>query len=251
MNTTLTTAVIAASLCAGVLLGTWIRRRLPQAHLTSDTKDAVKLAMGLVATMAALLLGLLVSSAKGSYDTVRSEILQMAAKISFLDRVLSLYGPEAAPMRGQFRVAVESAARQMWSDDEDNAASVHQAGDALYAAIQALSPQDDLQRSLKSQAASLGVELAELRALIHAQSLASISGPMLLVVVLWLVIIFVSFSLLAPPNATASIAAIIAALSVTGALFLILELDRPFSGLIHVSSDPLLNALSRPEHEMK
>jgi hypothetical protein len=92
---------------------------------------------------------------------------------------------------------------------------------------------------------SLAVELAQLRTLLHAQSLASISLPLLIVVVCWLVIIFFCFSLIAPPNATATLAAMVSAVAVAGALFLILEMDRPFSGLVQVSNEPLVNALSQ------
>jgi len=244
MNTILTTAIIAAALFAAVGAGVWIRRLLPEHHLGADTKDTVKLAMGLIATMSALLLGLLVSSAKGSYDTVRGEILQLAAKVTLLDRMLHLYGPDAASLRAQFHAAAEAVTRQLWSQDESVVSDNVQAGDVLYAAIQALAPRDDAQRSLKTQAASLAVEMAQLRTLLRAQSLASISRPLLVVVVLWLVIIFFSFSMLAPANATAALALLVSASAVAGAIFLILEMDRPFSGLIHISNEPMLNAVS-------
>jgi len=81
--------------------------------LTADSRDTIKLAMGLVATMTALVLGLLVSSAKGAYDTKRSEVIQMAAKVAFLDRVLGLYGQEAAEARAGIRETVEEAVRQI------------------------------------------------------------------------------------------------------------------------------------------
>ena len=101
MNTTITAVVVFGCLIGAVLLGRILRRLLPENHLTADSRDTIKLAMGLVATMAALVLGLLVSSAKGSYDTERSEVIQMAAKVAFLDRVLSVYGPEAVEARAQ------------------------------------------------------------------------------------------------------------------------------------------------------
>ena len=245
MNTTLTAASVSACLLAAVLIGTWVRRLLPEHHLNADTRDTVKLAMGLIATMSALLLGLLVSSAKGSYDTVRGEVIQMAAKVTFLDRVLGLYGPEVAPLRARFHNAVEEVIRQMWPKNRGMAVTNVHTSDALYIAIQGLAPQDDTQRSLKAQAASLAVELAQLRTLLRAQSLASISRPLLVVVVLWLVIIFFSFSLLAPPNATANLALMVSALSVAAAIFLILELDQPFGGLIQISNAPMLNALNQ------
>src|SRR5258705_13335273 len=99
MSIAVITAILFGCLVGVALLGRRVRHYLPENHLSADSKDAVKLAMGLVATMTALVLGLLVSSAKGTYDTARSEVIQMAAKIAFLDRVLGLYGPEAADAR--------------------------------------------------------------------------------------------------------------------------------------------------------
>lgn len=119
------------------------------------------------------------------------------------------------------------------------------AGDAFYNALQQLSPHDDRQRSLKSKAAALAEELAQMRTLLLVQSAPSISTPLLVVVVTWLVVIFLSFSLLAPPNATATIAMIISAFSVAGAIFLILQLDRPFSSVIAIPSAPVVNAMSQ------
>src|SRR5213596_376485 len=117
MNTTLTALIVFGCLVGAVLLGRALRRLLPEDHLTADSRDTIKLAMGLVATMTALVLGLLVSSAKGAYDTKRSEVIQMAAKVAFLDRVLGLYGQEAAEARASFHKAVEEAVRQMWPEE--------------------------------------------------------------------------------------------------------------------------------------
>ena len=114
MNTTFTALIVFGCLVGAVLLGRALRGVLPEEHLTADSRDTIKLAMGLVATMAALVLGLLVSSAKGSYDTERSEVIQMAAKVAFFDRVLTNYGPEAAGARAGFHEAVKEAVRQMW-----------------------------------------------------------------------------------------------------------------------------------------
>jgi hypothetical protein len=247
MNTGLITGIISVCLIGAVLLGSRIRRRLPEHHLGGDTKDTVKLAMGLVATMSALVLGLLVSSAKTSYDNTRGQVIQMAAKISFLDRLLEDYGPEANDVRSQIRALVEEGVRQMWPSTAERAANLNpniRGGDALYAAIQRLSPKDDVQHSLKSQASALVLDLGQSRTMLRAQSVPSISKPLLIVVVGWLMVIFLSFSLLAPPNATAILALMVAALSVGGAILLILELDHPFGGLIQISSEPLLNVLN-------
>jgi hypothetical protein len=247
MNTALTAFLFFGGLIGVVLLGRFVRRHLPEHHLSADSKDAVKLAMGLVATMTALLLGLLISSAKGSYDTQRSEVIQMAAKVAFLDRVLILYGPESADTRARFHGAVSEAIRGMWPEEQGRlveSRSTVPGGDEVYFAIQRLSPRDDAQRNLKAQAATIAADLGQLHALLLAQSVASISKPLLIAVVSWLGILFLSFSLIAPPNATTGLALVAAAFSVTVAVFLILELDQPMGGMIRISSEPMRNALN-------
>lgn len=248
MNTTLTAVIVFGCLVGAVLLGRVVRRLLPEAHLTADSRDTIKLAMGLVATMTALVLGLLVSSAKGSYDTERSEVIQMAAKVAFLDRVLAIYGPEASEARTRFHEAVKEAVERMWPGEAGAPAHLApntQEGNLVYGAVQALSPHDDEQRKLKEQATILATDLGQLRQLLVAQSVASVSKPMLVVLVCWLVVIFLGFSVLAPRNPTVIFALVVSALAVSGAIFLILELDQPFNGVIRISSEPMLNALSQ------
>src|SRR5438876_10318541 len=204
MNTTLAALIVFGCLVGAILLGRALRRLLPEDHLTADSRDTIKLAMGLVATMTALVLGLLVSSAKGAYDTKRSEVIQMAAKVAFLDRVLGLYGPEAAEARAGIHEAVQEAVRQMWPEEAGVPAHLApdtRAGNAVYSAIEGLSPHDDTQRKLKDQATTLATDIAQLRSLLVAQSVASISKTMLIILVAWLVVVFLGFSVLASTNA--------------------------------------------------
>ncbi len=246
MNTTLTAVLVFGCLAGAVLVGRSVRRHIPEDHLSAESKDTVKLAMGLVATMTALLLSLLIGSAKNSYDTSRSHIIQMAAKISFLDRVLSDLGPAAAPARAELRSAVQAGVNQLWPENvgaPDRSPPSTRAGELVFSAVHALNPRDETQRALKTQASVLVVDLAQLRALLLAQSLPSISVPLLVAVIVWLVLIFLGFSLLAPPNTTTAVALIASALSVSAAIFLILELDRPFGGLVQIPSAPLAHAL--------
>jgi hypothetical protein len=245
----LISVILFGGLVGAALIGRCVHHYLPQDHLSDSSRDSVKLAMGLVATMTALVLGLLVSSAKDAYDTRRSEVIQMAAKVAFLDRVLALYGPEAAEARTELRAAVVAAVQRLWPTDRNRPGQLtpgEQAGDMVYVAIQGLSPHDDTQRALKTQIANLMVDLGQLRALLIAQSIPSISMPMLIILVSWLVVIFFGFSLIAPPNATTMLALVASAFSVACAIFLILELDQPFGGLIHIPSEPLINVLERP-----
>ena len=241
-------AVLVAVIQLGAMwLGSRIRRRLPEHHLSSDTKDAVKLAMGLVTTMTALILGLLVSSAKNTYDTARSEVMQMATKVAYVDRMLALYGPEAAGTRRQLHDAIVEAVQRMWPDEEGVPAKLEpdtRTGDALFTAMHALAPQTDMQRDIKAQSIAILAEVGQLRTLLLVQSVRSISPPLLVAVVGWLTIIFLASSLVAPPTYTATIAMVAAVVSVSGALFLILELDQPFAGMIGISSEPMMVALT-------
>ncbi len=82
--------ILFVGLVGVILLGGYLRRLVPAEHLNADSKDVVKLALGLVGTMTARLLGLLISSAKQTFDTTRSEVTQRAAKVALLDRVLNL-----------------------------------------------------------------------------------------------------------------------------------------------------------------
>ena len=248
MNSATIAAIVFACLAGAVCLGKLIRRRISERYLDADTKDVVKLCMGLVATMAALLLGLLVSSAKGSYDATRDAVTQLAGKAAVLDRVFTLYGPEATEAKSLFRAALEESNQHMWPAQRgasDQVAPDTQAGNALYFAIMRLSPRDDTQRSLKTQAATLIVELGQVRSLLQSRSASSISIPLLVMVVAWLVIISLGFSVLAPSNAVGNMALLLSALAVASAIFLILELDRPFDGLVQISSKPIQDVLSR------
>ena len=240
-------AILFLFLVGVTLLGARLRRLVPAEHLSADSKDAVKLALGLVATMTAILLGLLVSSAKSSFDTARSEVMQMAAKIALLDRVLMLYGPQTADARHALRDSVAEGVRRIWPADGRRPAQLEpneEMGDAVYVAISRLAPQDEAQRALKTEATTLMVQLAELRTLVRAQAVSSVSKPLLIALVIWLVVIFLGFSLLAPANATNTLALLAGAFSVACAVFIILDLDHPFAGVVRIPSEPMIRTLN-------
>ncbi len=239
-------AILFLFLVGVTLLGARLRRLVPAEHLSADSKDAVKLALGLVATMTAILLGLLVSSAKSSFDTARSEVMQMAAKIALLDRVLMLYGLQTADARHALRDSVAEGVRRTWPADGRLPARLEpneEMGDAVYVAISRLAPQDEAQRALKTEATTLMVQLAELRTLVRAQAVSSVSKPLLIALVIWLVVIFLGFSLLAPANATNTLALLAGAFSVACAVFIILDLDHPFAGVVRIPSEPMIRTL--------
>jgi len=121
-------------------------------------------------------------------------------------------------------------------------------GEILYEKIQGLSPQNDAQRSLQGQALSIAVDLAKTRWLMYAQAMSSVSLPLLIILVLWLTAIFISFGLFAPFNGTAVSSLFVAALSVSCAIFLILEMCTPYTGFVQISSEPLGAALAQLGH---
>jgi hypothetical protein len=242
------TAIVFGGLVIAVWAGRMVRARLPKEHLDGDTRDSVKLAVGVISTMAALLLGLLVNSAKGDFDARRATVTQMAQKIAFLDRVLAMYGSEASEARARLRSTTEDTIRRMWPDSENQPVELQPnggAGTETYHAIQLLSPQSESQRNIKGVAMTTLVDLGQLHSLLAAQATSSMSGLLIVIVVAWLVVIFFMFSLLSPPNATALLALLMSSLSVSGAIFLILEMERPFTGLVRLSSQPMVDALQR------
>ena len=201
--------------------------------------------------MAALVLGLLIASAKSAYDTRSDQLLQISADITLLDRVLALYGSETKDARVMLRHSVVATLEQFWPADGDRPATVDRRAtsvEALYDNIQQLSPHSEAQRSLQNQALTMTFELGRTRVLLFERLRSSIPVPFLVVLVFWLGIIFASFGLFAPRNGTVIALLFVCALSVSGATFLILELDRSFEGLMQVPSAPLRAALAQLGH---
>jgi hypothetical protein len=231
----------------GALVGMILRALLPEHHLSSDTRDVVKLGMGLIGTIAALVLGLLIASAKSSFDTQRNGLAQLSANVMLLDRMLAHYGPEAQECRQQLKENVTALQEQLWPQKHDHDVQLQPnvRGERLYELIQGLSPKNETQRSLQASALKTGVDVGQARFLLAAQKSSAIPTPFLVVLVFWLALLFASFSLFARPNATVVLALMLCALSAAGAIFLILELDRPFDGFIQLSSEPVRRALEQ------
>ena len=233
----------------GVLLGMLLRNTLAEHHLSTDAKDVVRLGTGLIGTIAALVLGLLIASAKSSYDTQSTQIKQMTANIVLLDNLLGQYGPETGATRKLLRRGTAILADRMWRENSSDAAKAapfeaSDASEAFYAKLQELSPQNDSQRSLQARAIQVSTDIAQTRLLLFAQTDNSIPMPFLVVLIFWLTIIFASFSLFAQPSVIVICSLSVFALSAAGAIYLVLELGQPFAGLMQISNAPLRNALT-------
>jgi hypothetical protein len=228
-----------------------LRAVLHERHLSADSRDVVKLGMGLIATMSALVLGLLIASAKSSYDAQKTGLAQMSGNVIFLDRILARYGTGAKDVRKSLSAAVADMLQRTWPDESSPSGQTGSAGgtegryEHLYGEIEGLSPKDEKHRTLQAQALKVAADIGQARWSLFAQRGSSIPVPFLTVVVFWLAILFASFSLFATPNATVIFTLFVCALSVSGAIFLILELDRPFDGFIQISSAPLQGALAQ------
>jgi hypothetical protein len=230
------------------MLGLRLRAWVPGHHLSPETKDAVRVGMSSVATMAALVLGLLVATTKSAFDVQKAEVIQMASKVTYLDQVLANCGPQSAESRQLLRRAVQSAVWRIWPEaavGQDTPAPASIWSQDLPRAIQRIPVSDDAQRAFKTQAAALANDVGQMRWLLFEQTQSSISFPLLLIMAFWLALTFLSVGLFAPPNATVIAAQALAALAVAGAIFLILELDQPFRGVFTISHRPMMDALSR------
>jgi hypothetical protein len=233
----------------GAFTGSALRKALPDDHLADDAKDIVRLGTGLVGTIAALVLGLLIASAKSSYDTQLGQVQRLTADIVLLDQLLAQYGPEARPIRDLMRQATGPLVERLWRERRSNAAknepfTATGVADAAFARIGQLAPQNDAQRSFKARAIEASTDLAQTRLALFVQASNSIPMPFLAVLIFWLAIIFASFSLFSPLNSTLVAALVVFALSAAAALFLILEMGEPFTGLMEIPSAPLRNALA-------
>jgi hypothetical protein len=245
MSALLSTGVVFACICAGIFIGAV----LPGHRMTNDTKDVVRLGTGLIGTMAALVLGLLIGSAKQSYDFKIGQIRQLTANLILLDQLLVQYGPEAHDARAALRQAVPPMIKKIWRENitENVPKSTFRAtaiSADTFAIIEGLSPKSDAQRSLQSRAVQLTTDLVQTRLLLFAQSGSPIPLPFLAVLVFWLVILFCSFSLFAKPNVIIVTSLLVFATSASTAIFLILELGDPFVGMLKISSEPLRQALA-------
>ena len=196
--------IVFVCVFGGALLGIFLNAVLPKHHLTSESKDVIKVSTAMVATLAALVVGLLIASAKSSFDSKDSELRGAAARAVVLDRTMTEYGPETGEARNLFRQMVETKLNQIWPKESMGNVDADAIGrgpgiEIVQRKLLDLAPQqNDAQRWLKSTALQLSGNIAEARWLVVEQAGNSIQWPFLAILVFWLAIIFTSFGLFAP-----------------------------------------------------
>jgi hypothetical protein len=247
----LTTSVIAlACVFSAALLATIFRNRIPDAYQAPDSKDVVRLVMGLVVTTVAIALGLLVGSAKSFFDTQNAEMAQLAANYVLLDRMLGQYGPEANDARATLRTVLANqlagqnqplGASKTYSDIKSGATVSH----AIIDKIHGLSPKDDDQKFFRQQCLNLEIQLGQIRWLMYEQNTVPFPRFLLVMLIAWLIVLFVSFGIFAPRNPLVLAGFLVSAAAVCGAILLILQMYNPQRGLIRVSDAPLRAAMEQ------
>lgn len=249
MNSTLIALTSAVCIFSGALIGLGLQRLLPNHHLSKETQDIVKLSAGTIATLTALVLGLLVSSAKTSFDTVNKGVVEGSVKIILLDRALVRYGAEAKSAREELKHAIATGVETIWAKDKTGASGFtafeHAKGmELVQEKVTELIPQNNTQRQALTRAQQIVAELAQNRLLLIEQEQNQLPFSLVLILIFWLTLIFVSFGLFAPSNVTALTVLFLGACAISAAIFLVLDLDRPLEGFIKVSSNPLRDALA-------
>jgi hypothetical protein len=240
--------IVFVCLSLAVSVGMFLRLRLPDHHLSPDSRDAIKLATAVVGTLSALALGFLIASAKTTFDDAEAELRTSVARLVLLDRVMAHYGPETAGARRELSKLVEARLRQTWGS-EDGAATTEGISDdtgiePVQDELRSLSPDTEAKRLLQSRALEVSGQIAEAHWLLIEKGGEGPPWAFLAILVFWLALLFFTFGLLAPGNATVSCMLFVCALSVAGAVFLIIDMAHPYLGFIQVSDAPLRTALA-------
>jgi len=250
MTSTTISLLVAACIFAGALAGMALSRLLPVHHLTKETQDVIRLGTGMLSVLASLVLGLLVATAKTSYDTTDRAIRTYAAEIALLNETLRDYGGPATVPRDLLRSYVQTILRDGWPSDGDQPAvleteATRRLMEQVREAIRALKPVDEAQKALQETATTINLNLLRQRWQLIEQQGPGVQRVILGVLVLWVTVIFASFGINAPRNNTVVAAFLICGLSIGGAIFLILEMDRPLDGVMQISSWPMRNVLAQ------
>jgi hypothetical protein len=251
MNSDHVSLIAFVVIFGGGILGIVLRRLLPEQHFVPASEAVIKLVTGFVMTMTGIILGMLVSSAKASYDGQKLLVAQMSSDVILLDRSLAAYGPDTDSIRIQGRVALEAAADRVWPSTASKQVMLHPEDtiDLVDAQLNALNPKTSSQSYAKMHSITLLNELEQSNWLLFVQSDTNkLSMPLLVILISWVVAIFISFGLYAPPNPTVIVTILLGALAVSAAILIIIEMYSPFSGMMRISSAPIREAIAQMKH---
>lgn len=249
MSPPLIALLVFGCVFTGALIGLRLRDRLPGHHLSKESEETVKLVAGLLATLSALVLGLMIASAKDSFDTVNAGLQKTLSKLIVIDRMLAEYGSEADGLRGILKQQSQSQFDRLLGAGSGE----HQVQQALAmpptagrfeSGLLTLAPADEARRGLVSRIRALADDVRETHWLIVERADDSLPPVFLLVIASWLTMMFLSFGLFSPRNWTTITAMALASAAVATAILLIEEMYRPLDGLISIPSGPIRAALA-------
>ena len=239
--------VAFASILVSTAIGLMMRYWLPEEHISGDSKEVIRLATALIGTMAAVVLALLFASTRNSFQDTNNSVARMTTSVIELDHVLQDYGPEGRPLREALRRDIISIVASIWQDDPDVQRLVSTGASGgqvtVLTMLRQITPANPLQNALQARALSVSGDLEQIRLALIAQPTDSLSKPFVTVLVLWLCFIFLSFSMSAKANTTLVVVLVICAFAASSAIYLILELQQPFDGLLQIPNAALRNAL--------
>lgn len=254
MNSTLIIGIAAfAAILGGALVGAQARDRLPKQHLTDETKSLVSVSTGVVAMVAALVLGLLISNANTKFTQLGGEVTALSAEILRLDHILRRYGADAEPAR---EILMQYAERKSVDLFPESPGDVRVSNPSTYELLQrledkllSLKPANSRDQWWLSQGLMLAGKIGDARWLIAQQIGQGTPKAFVALLVFWLALLFASFGLFSPPNMTSAITLILCALAVAGAVAIFLELEQGFGGIVRISPAPMRQAVETLEGE--
>ena len=235
----------------GTLLGIFAARALPEHHLSTETRTAVSVSAAIVGTLSALVLGLMISTASSSFADRSREVTIISVDIIRINRMMQRYGPEADDVRAKLRTYANAKMQELFpaaGKPSYTSEATVLLMEATQDAILSLTPTVERQRWLRSQALTLSDGVLQARWLLAEQAGSGIPLAFLILLILWLAIVFASFGLFAPLNATALTVLCLCSMAVSGGITMILELGSPFSGFVRVSAEPMRQALAQIMH---
>ena len=251
MSSTIIGLISFAAIFGGVIIGLFVRRRLPGQHLSTETQSAVTVSVAVIGTLSALVLGLMITAANHSFSARSDEVRELSLQLIRMERNLRRYGPEADDARAKLRTWAEAKTHELFQIEghaRPSSETTIVMLESVQDAVLALTPKDEKQKYLRTLCVNLSSTLIQARWSLETREGHSTPVPFLILLIFWLAIVFASFGLFAPANPTTIVVLFLCSLAVSGGIVLIEELDNPQSGLIQISADSMRKALFEITH---
>jgi hypothetical protein len=230
--------------------GSWLAKRAPQEHLESQALQSAQFGIGMMTTLAALVIGFMVTSARQTFDRAQEDIVAVSTSIVLLDRALSGYGSDAQPMQQQLRDFLALATARVSADGEMESIVFRSPRvnlsflTRMQQSLLSLKPSNASQQWFQARALAISTQLGQERVLTSEHEQSSVPTTLVVVVIVWIMLIFVGLGAFAMHNRSVMIVLLCCALAFSGSIFLILELETPYTGVVRVSGQPLIQAAS-------